>query len=176
MLTNTIKIGKSHFSTEQFITAVKASSRFTEVADRLGLNKTVSSHISGIKTNVEQLHIDTSHFKYIYNMSEEAKARTTEQKIKQFNLTADNQKYFEAFETSIKPESWATYKASVGNFMEGLNKDITEVTITEVEDFIQGKENRRAHIKSFLTYIIKNNINDCQEKMTNSALLVTILL
>jgi hypothetical protein len=177
MLTNTnIKIGKSHYTTDQFITAVKASSRFTEVADRLGLNKQVSSHISGIKTYVEQLHIDTFHFKYIYNMSEEAKARTNEQKTKYFNLTADNQIYYNEFEKSIKPESWATYKASIGNFMEQINKDITEVTITEAEDFIQGKDNRKAHIKSFLTYIIKNNINDCQNKMTNNALLVTILL
>jgi hypothetical protein len=176
--TNTIKIGKNHYTTEQFITAVKTSGRFTEVADRLGLNKQVSSHISGIKTYVEQLHIDTSHFKYIYNMSEEAKVRTTESKIKQFHLTAENQKYFEAYEESFgdNKSSWATYKASVGNFMEQINKDITQATITEAEDFIQGKDNRRAHIKSFLTYIIKNNINDCQDKMTKDALLVTILL
>jgi hypothetical protein len=74
--TNTIKIGKNHYTTEQFITAIKASGRYTEVADRLGLNKAVTSHMNGIKNTVEQLHIDTSHFKYIYNMSEEAKART----------------------------------------------------------------------------------------------------
>jgi hypothetical protein len=60
--------------------------------------------------------------------------------------------------------------------MEKINKDITKVTITEAEDFIQGKENRRAHIKSFLTYIIKNNVNDCQNKMTKDALLVAVLL
>jgi hypothetical protein len=174
--TNTIKIGKNHYTTEQFITAIKASGRYTEVADRLGLNKAVTSHMNGIKNTVEQLHIDTSHFKYIYNMSEEAKARTNEQKTKTFNLTADNQIYYNEFEKSIKPESWATYKASIGNLMEKINKDITKVTITEAEDFIQGKENRRAHIKSFLTYIIKNNVNDCQNKMTKDALLVAVLL
>jgi len=58
MLTNTIKIGKSNYTTDQFTTAVKTSSRFTEVADRLGLNKQMTPHIKGILTYIVKHNVD----------------------------------------------------------------------------------------------------------------------
>jgi hypothetical protein len=180
MLTNTIRIGKTNIPQEQFITAVKTSNRYTEVADKLGLNKQMSPHMQGIKNYVEQLHIDTSHFKYVYNKSENY-MQSKQEHSKQYDITDNNRQYMEVFKESFdKPACYINYKCTIANFMEFIKKDITETSLKDVEAFLSDTENentrnnKTAHIKAILTYIVKNNVNNCCETISKDALIAII--
>ncbi|MDD4779208.1 MAG: hypothetical protein PHT02_01200 [Tissierellia bacterium] len=180
MLTNIIRIGKSNYTIDQFTTAVNNSSRFTEVADKLGLNKQMSPHIRTIKDYIEQLQIDTSHFTYTYNKSENYDQKKQEHS-KQYNITDNNRHYLEEFKNFFdKPACYINYKCTIANFMEFIQKDITEMSLKDMESFLSDTENentrnnKTTHIKGILTYIVKNNVNDCCETISKDALIAII--
>lgn len=105
--------------------------------------------------------------------------------IKSFDLSEVNQKYMESFKVEKFPEekqkaSWAQYKSSIGNFLQIVRKDAVEVTEADIAIFLNGieKENTRAnktaHIKSFLSHIIKNNVEECQNRASKDTLILII--
>jgi len=178
--TNIIRIGKTNITPEQFITAVKASTRFTEVADKLNLNRQMTQHIRGIKDNIEQLQIDTSHFTYKYTKSENYEQKKQEN-AKQYNITENNKKYIEVYQKSFdKPACWINYKCSILNFMEFIDKDITKMNLNNLEAFLNGvdnqntRDNKTAHIKGILTYLVKHNVNGCRQNISKDTLMAII--
>lgn len=121
-----------------------------------------------------------------YTMTEKVIA-AKEKQVKHFELSEVNQKYMESFRLEKFPEekqkaSWAQYKCSIGNFLQIVGKDAVEVTETDIAIFIKGieKENTRnnkiAHIKSFLSHLIKNNIENCRERASKDTLFLIISL
>jgi hypothetical protein len=104
--------------------------------------------------------------------------------VKKFDLTEVNAKYLESFRDTKYPQwngaqkaSWAQYKCSIGNFLQVVGKDAVEVTEADLAIFVSNidnentKANRIAHIKSFLSHLINNNIEGCRAR-TNKFTLI----
>lgn len=111
--------------------------------------------------------------------------------IKQFDISDINKQYIESFRNSKWPnykidkkqrESWAQYKSSVGNLLESVGKDAAIIKKTDVELFLSKfnneatKSNKAAHIKSFLSYIVKHNIANCNTRVSRETLIMIISL
>lgn len=136
----------------------------------------------------KQIEFKGDVLKMAYNMTE--KKREADQKaIKQFTLTETNAKYVDSFRNTRYPEwatdvkqkaSWAQYKCSVGNFLESVQKDAVTITETDLAIFVNSIENEKtranriAHIKSFLTHLIKNNVENCNDRITKEVLIMVI--
>jgi len=163
-----IAIGSRSVPENQFVTAVKNSRSVRQVCDNIGFNSNVSTTLNYIKEQIANLGLDTAHFKKEYTCDHEA---ISERRLKTFTLSKDNEIYFEAFKASVSDTSWFTYKATVGNFLEGLNKDFATVTPEEILSFTENKPNRNAHIRSMMIYCVNNNINDAVEKVSKQTLI-----
>jgi hypothetical protein len=172
-MTQTITIGRRTFNTDRFIDAVKKSKRYTEICDNLGINNTVATTKTAIKEVITALGIDTSHFEYKYNKSENYD-KGVQARIKSFTINPVNQAYYNAIEQKFadKPQSWLTYKATVGNFLEGLrDRDFATITAQEIEDYCGAKQNSLMHIRSMLITAVKENVNNAVDKVSKEMLI-----
>jgi len=115
-----------------------------------------------------------------YTMSEKV-LKVKAEHIKQYNLLTVNQTYYEAFKSKFgdKITSWVQYKVDIGAFMERINRDIATVSISDIEQYVseavgKTRNNKTAHIRSLLQYIIKNNIEQAKEKVDKDLLIYLI--
>jgi len=174
-----IKIGKSEFLTDRFIEIVKNSKVYSEVCETLGLNKTTQTTINNIKNAITNLNLNTSHFTYKYTVSDKVGG----QNVKEYSLSETNQKYYDAFQNNFdKLISWQQYKVHCGVFLESLkDKDFATITIEDLENYVnsltgsqQTINNSKAHIRSMMIYVVKNNIAEAFEKVSKEMLLYLI--
>lgn len=166
--TMTIKIGRREINRTEFIQAVQDSKTVIEVCKTIGLNETVYTTLHAIKDQIEALQLNTDHFSLPLNRERSDKFKAyADQRIKSFKLNSNNQQYYDAFEKSINPTSWATYKASIGNFLESLGDiDFAKMMSTKkIDDYTAGRTNAESHIRSLLIYIISNDINGAKAKV-----------
>ena len=121
-------------------------------------------------------------------------------RIKEFNITNENNKqYMALFEQSFVDRgaetSWRQYKPNVGEMLQELDtRDFLTVTYEEIEEFANTKEvrdysykkedltekewkrgekakkNCRAHIRSLMIFLVKNDINGAIEKVSKETL------
>lgn len=92
--------------------------------------------------------------------------------VKQFNLSADNHMYFDEFQKSINPTSWPTYKAIVGNFLESIGDiDFVKINPQQTISWINGRKTAESCLKSLLTFILSNDINNAVDKVNKENIL-----
>jgi hypothetical protein len=78
--------------------------------------------------------------------------------------------------------SMRQYKSSIMNFMQFVKKDILTVSRKEIDEFLATvknettRQNKQAHIKSILVFIVQHNIMGAMGRVTKNALLVIIIL
>ena len=176
-MSEVIKVGKTPFSIEQFKLAISSAKSYPEVLRNLGLNDTVTTHTKNVKAVCEQEGIDTSHLKVW-------KSETYVPPLKQYKLSEDNQKYFDAFENNeaVRESSKAAYRSGTGLFLESLNDvDCATITPDVIETFVSNKQgseatkqNAQAHILALLRYIVKNDINKAYGKVSKDMLVYLI--
>jgi len=169
-----IKIGRRDINTDTFIQAVQNSHSAVEVCKNIGLNETVCTTVNIIKDTIQALGLDTAHFKTPLNRERTEKFTAyQENRIKSFKLNANNQQYYDAFEKSITSGSWATYKSTIGNFLESLGDiDFAKTMNTnKIDTFTQGKTNAESHIRSLLIFIVANDINGAKAKVYKDMLI-----
>lgn len=106
-------------------------------------------------------------------------------KQKQFNISSVNLAYWNAFRDSKwagmeeRKGSAGTYRATIFNLMEAI-PDLIELTLEQLQEYVADtpnevtRANKVAHIKSILTYIIQNNVDDCRERVSKETLLMII--
>lgn len=170
----TLSIGRRTVNTDQFIQAVQNSKSAIEVCKAIGFNETVCTTINMIKESIQALQLDTAHFKAPLNRERTDKFNAyQEQRIKSFKLNDNNRAYYEAFEKSISDKSWATYKSSIGNFLESLGDvDFAKTMNTnKIDSYTKGKPNTESHIRSLLIYIVANDINGAKAKVYKDMLI-----
>lgn len=110
---------------------------------------------------------------------------------KEFDLGADNNRiYWEEFKKykwGDSPDrnqilSMRQYKSSIMNFMQFIQKDILTISKKEIEIFLENseknvtKQNKQAHIKSILTFIVQKNIMGAMGRASKNTLLTIILI
>jgi hypothetical protein len=170
-----VKIGRTEVDKDEFIKAVAEARTVVDVCKTFGLNSHVVSTKQNIKNRISELGLPTAHLIYYdWKPSEEL----LQSKIKSFDLSDDNNIYFEKFLDSLPERNVATYKSSCGNFMEELNEqDFATVTQEQIEVFANTKKtdsmikNVTAHIRSMIIYIVRNNINGAKEKVSKDMLI-----
>ena len=99
--------------------------------------------------------------------------------IKIHRISETNINYIERFKSSVKESSWLQYKVSCGGLLELLNeKDLSRISVSDIENYINSKtcgeaqkKNTKAHIRSMLSYAVKNNIGDIANKIDKSVLI-----
>jgi len=166
-----IKIGKKLIDKNKFIQAVNDSKNISDVCRKLNLNCTVQSTRNAIKLEIKDLKLNTSHFIKKY-MSDYNKKKLSELYTKAYIISNNNQKYADAFESSIKQGSWRAYKSYIYNFLEYLcDKDCCESSPADLTKFLQRYRNGKAYIKPFMIYIIINNINNSKRKVSKDMLI-----
>jgi hypothetical protein len=168
-----LSIGRRTVNKDNFINAVQNSKNLDGVCKALDFNATVGTTRKLIREHINALQLDTTHFDRKFNIEHTEKyTAMIERHVKSFNLNENNQKYYDAFEKSINPASWATYKATIGNFLESLKDiDFATIDVDMAEDYIQGKDNRAAHLRSLMVYIVANDINDAKAKVSKDVLI-----
>jgi hypothetical protein len=170
----TLTIGRRTVNTSQFTQAVQNSHSAVEVCKAIGFNETVCTTVNMIKECIQALQLDTTHFKTPLNRERTDKFNAyQEQRIKSFKLNDNNRAYYEAFEKSISDKSWATYKSSIGNFLESLGDvDFAKTMNTnKIDSYTQGKTNAESHIRSLLIFIVANDINGAKAKVYKDMLI-----
>jgi hypothetical protein len=180
-MTQMVKIGKREVEYMDFVDAVKRSKRYTEVCDFLGFNSTVGTTRDAVREQIEVLHLDTSHFKYKYNKSDDWQ-ESIKNRQKKFNISEDNQQYYDSLEQEFeaKQTSFITYKPNIGAYLEFIgDKDFTTVTVTDIENYVKDnkdgsestKKNCLAHIRSMMIHAVKNNVNNAVDKVSKEMLI-----
>lgn len=170
----TLTIGRRTVNTDQFIQAVANSHSAVDTCKNLGFNATVCTTVNIIKENIQALGLDTAHFKTPLNRERTEKFTAyQENRIKSFKLNANNQAYYDAFEKSISEKSWATYKSTIGNFLESLGEvDFAKTMNTnKIDSFTKGRTNAESHIRSLFIYIVANDVNGAKAKVYKDMLL-----
>ena len=132
----------------------------------------------------------TEHKSKAYTITDKV-VMAKQNQIKQFDISDINKQYIESFRDSKWPnyetdkkqkESWAQYKSSLGNLLELIGKDTATIKKADVELFLSKfnneatKSNKAAHIKSFLSYIVKHNIANCNTRVSRETLIMIISL
>ena len=167
-----VQIGRRSVDKDAFISAVKESRSLMEVTRSLGFNDTVPTTRKMIKEQIEAMKLNTEHFKAGNRFTEQELEKMAQKNIKAFTLSKGNQTYYDAFKATIAQGSWGTYKASIGNFMEQLkDKDFATVTEEEIVAFTGNRDNPNAHIRSFMMYIVSNDINNAKQKVSKDMLI-----
>lgn len=137
----------------------------------LGFNKSVGSTQKAIQEQINNLKLDTTHFKPCM-YSKEYLAEKAITSVKTFTLSKDNQQYYDSFKQTITAKSWITYKASVGNFLEFLkDKDFATISDTEIMNYVGERYNAKSHIRSMMMYIVSNDINNAKQKVSKDMLI-----
>jgi hypothetical protein len=166
-----VTLGRRQIAKDDFVKAIQSSDTIAKVCDNLGFNNTVGTTRQYIRKQIDVLGIDISHFKYQGSMNQDF-AKAAEKNIKHFNLSADNQQYYDAFEQTIVKSSWATYKATIGNFLEQLSsKDFATVTVNEIVRFVGNRTSADAHLRSLMIFIVSNDINNAKQKVNKDMLI-----
>lgn len=171
-----IKIGRRIVNYNDFVKAVANSERYTEVCVLLGFNETVPTTRQAVKDKIEELQLDTTHFTYKYTKSEifEESAKT---RIKHHNIYPVNQVYYDCIEKKFedKPQSFCTYKVDCGGILEELeNRDFATITVNEVINYAGEKKSALNHIRSMMIQSVKENVNNCIDKV-NKEMLVWLI-
>lgn len=169
-----VKIGKREVDKEAFIHAVANNKSLTHIIDELGFKSNVTTTRWDVETRIKELGLDTSHLKKKKIVHEEEAIN----RVKQFTLNKDNQQYYDSFLPSLAERSTATYKSSVGNFMESIgSQDLMTVTGSQILEFANTKEsdamkrNVEAHLRSLMVYCITNDINNAVDKVSKEMLI-----
>jgi hypothetical protein len=170
-----IKIGKREVSKDQFIQAVVNAKSVADISIGIGFNPIPSTTKENVKAMVSQLGLNTSHIK-CYNRI--ARPEVTQARVKQFNLSKDNEQYLTAFLPTIAERSAASYKSSCGNFMESIgSQDFITVTKEQIMKYTSTKEtesmvnNTTAHLRSLMIFSINNDVNGAVEKVSKQMLI-----
>ena len=72
------------------------------------------------------------------------------------------------------------YKSSIFQFIEFIDKDLVTATQEDINAFTATLTNQNtignktSHIKSILTFVIKNNIAECHERVSKETLIMVI--
>lgn len=169
-----VKIGKREVDKDLFIQTVAEQDSLTHILEAIGFNPTPTSNRHNVENLIKELNLPTDHIK----AKKIIKSETYETKIKSFNLREDNKQYLDMFLESLTETSRATYKASCGNFLEGLdNQDLMNINSEQIIEFANTKKsesqklNVTAHIKSMMVYCINNDINRAVEKISKQMLI-----
>jgi hypothetical protein len=95
------------------------------------------------------------------------------------NISETNKTYLAAYEGSFeKRTSWLQYAVDCHALLEKLgDKDLVKIKWEDVEDYlgsVQGEEttkkNKRAHLVSFLRYVINNNLGNAKFQISKTVL------
>jgi hypothetical protein len=117
--------------------------------------------------------------KHNYTRTEKAQLAWKRQ-IKELHTEVNNNKiYWDEFsKNSGKAEgSLLQYKSTIFNFMENINKDLCLVTKEDIDNFVadakneKTRNNKLAHIRSILSYIIKENVANCLNRVSKETLI-----
>jgi hypothetical protein len=107
-------------------------------------------------------------------------------KMKVYKISELNRSYLDSFQTAKYPDidnnksqrsSYYQYKCTISNFLEGLGKDVAMCKREDIDTFLSSydnsvtKGNKAAHIKSFLTFLITENIKNCTSKVSRDILI-----
>ena len=164
-----VKIGRRTVSVDVFESAVEKSKSSKEVCLNLGFNETVGTTKAAIMKAIDELGINIDHFRKLYNVSDKV---MDSRKRKQFQLNADNKKYFAEFQKYIDDSSWGTYKATLGNFLESLeDKDFASASVDEIVNFAGDSKNKLSHFKSLIDFLVSKNLNNFNAKVDKSILI-----
>jgi ATP-dependent 26S proteasome regulatory subunit len=135
-----------------------------------------------------EFDFNQQHTERKYTMTEKV-IQAKKNQTKQFELSPMNSLYINAFRNAKYPEwetdqnqkaSWAQYKCSIGNFLEIVGKDAVIIKTDDITNFINQFENEKtkankiAHIKSFLSFLIKNNIANCHTRVSRETLILIV--
>lgn len=164
-----IKIGRSkEILLDDFKTIVANAKFYRDICRELDIDP---GNTATIKKRIAQYGIDASHLEQRYPVTEEF-LRSRKESQRTFSLSADNEKYFSDFRgTFDNQESWNTYKATIGKFLESLgDKDVATVSFDEILSFVADSKDQASHLKSLLTYIWYNDINGAYEKVDRDVL------
>ena len=169
-----VKIGKREVDKDVFIQTVANNKSLTHIIEALGFNPLPTSTRWDVTAKIEELGLNTDHLKKKKIVHEEE----VQARVKQFNLSKDNQQYYDEFLSSITERSMATYKSSIGNFMEELkDQDFVTISKEQIQEFASTKKtdsmvkNVTAHIRSMMIYLVVNNINNAEEKVSKDMLI-----
>jgi hypothetical protein len=106
--------------------------------------------------------------------------------FKQYNISDINKHYLDSFQKGKYPDlltdkkqrmSFNQYRCTVNNFLESLSKDVAMVKREDIDNFLAlipnetTRGNKAAHIKSFLVYLISNNVKNCTSKISRDLLI-----
>ncbi|MFB5759058.1 hypothetical protein [Paenibacillus medicaginis] len=106
--------------------------------------------------------------------------------FKIYNVSEINRQYLEAFKEEKYPDtennsrhrkSYNQYRCTLNNYLESLTKDVAMSKREDIDNFLAGvpnsqtRKNKEAHIKSFLIYLITNNIKNCSSKVSRDLLI-----
>lgn len=168
-----VKIGKREVEKEVFIQAVANSDSLTHILEAIGFNPIPTSNRHNVENLIAELNLPTEHLK----AKKVIKSEVYEANVKQFNLNEDNKQYLDQFLDSLTVTSRATYKASCGNFLEGLvEQDFMKINEEQIIAFADTKNseaqkaNVTAHIKSMMVFCVNNDINGAVEKVSKQML------
>ena len=169
-----VKIGKREVDKEVFIQAVANNKSLTHVIEALGFNPLPTSTRWNVTAKIGELGINTDHLKKKKIVHEEE----IQARVKQFNLSKDNQVYYDEFLSSLAERSMATYKSSIGNFMESIDtQDFITARKEQILEFADTKNteamkrNVEAHLRSLMIYSVNNDINNAVEKVSKEILI-----
>jgi len=163
-----VQIGRREVEQGAFIQAVHDSRSIAQVCSNIGFNPTVSTTRAAVKEKIRALGLDVSHFRKEYTYDKE---KLSERRTKAFTLSENNQKYYDAFHTSISGQSWSTYKATIGNFLDGYKQDFALVKPDDILTFTKNDPNKNARLRSMLIYMVSNDINNARKKMYKETLI-----
>lgn len=177
-----IKVGKKKYTYKAFTDAVKLAKSLSELCKILDINYTVSTNVNNVKSKIVELGLNTTHFKYNRATTEKV-LESHKKSIKQYNLSNINKKYYNEFENSFdKKTSFKQYKVHCGDFLEQLgNTDFAMVTVEDIENYVNNykgsdktKANCKAHIRSMMIYVVKNDVEGALNKVSKEMLLYLI--
>ena len=103
--------------------------------------------------------------------------------VKEHKLSEINEKYYNSFKSKFKDKeaSWRQYKVDVGAFMEKHEGDIAKVKVLDIQAYASAnsknektKNNKEAHIRSFLQWIVKNDVEGAKDKIDRDVLVYLI--
>ncbi len=102
---------------------------------------------------------------------------------KSYGLNPVNENFYNVFKASFNYQSsWLQYKVDCGPFLESLkSKSLTSISPVDVENYVMAhadnehtQNNKRAHIRSMIKFMINNNVNDAKNKVSRDLLIYLI--